>query len=157
MCEKQSNRNHRMNTSPTLIVSIDFGIKRVGLAVSDFQQKIALPLTTVPGGKLVLLNIEKALGHRLAQIERFIVGYPLLLSGKRGSMASLVETFASQLEQHFHLPVELVDERLSSQGAERLMKTVGLSRKQRAQHTDATAASLLLQTYLDKRLSKRLA
>jgi putative Holliday junction resolvase len=131
------------------IVSIDFGLKRIGIAMSDQNCKLALPLTVVEGGKKAIQNIKKAIP--IKEISLILVGLPLELSGKAGSMAQVVMQFAKQLEEAVEIPVQLVDERLSSKGAEVHLKEISLNGKQRREKIDMVAATLLLQTYLDQR------
>lgn len=72
------------------------------------------------------------------------------MSGKKGTMALEVEKFAHLLEAAFAIPVLLVDERLSSKGADAKLKEISLNRKERSAKIDMMAAILLLQTYLDR-------
>jgi putative Holliday junction resolvase len=129
------------------VVAIDFGLKRIGIAVSDSGQKIAFPLETVAGGAGAVLNIKTAL--KGTDIEKILVGLPVLLNGKEGDMAGLVRTFAKNLEEAFHLPVELIDERFTSRMADQNLKEIHLNRKERTAKLDTAAAAILLQAYLD--------
>lgn len=132
------------------IASIDFGLKRLGIALSDERKKIAFPLQTVEGGRHAIENIKKALGTKLQEVEKILIGYPLLLSGKEGEMGAIVRAFAKNLETTLSIPVECIDERLSSRLADRSLASFSLSRKERTQQLDTAAAALLLQSYLDK-------
>jgi len=130
------------------VAAIDFGLKRIGVAMSDSNRKIALPVGVVEGGKRALHNIKESLP--LKEVDLILIGLPLELSGKRGPMAQMVEQFAKTVEDAFGIPVLLVDERLSSKGAEVQMREISLNRKSRSEKIDMVAATLLLQTYLDK-------
>ncbi len=130
------------------IVAIDFGLKRMGLAISDATQTIALPWKCVEGGFSPLLQ---ALNSRKSEIESLLVGLPLMMNGSKGEMAQKVEQFARELELAIGLPVVLFDERLSSKQAESYLRETGRSRKQRQTKNDETAATILLQAYLIKR------
>lgn len=130
------------------VAAIDFGAKRIGLAVSDKERRIALPVDIVEGGKKAIQNIRAALP--LKEIDLILLGLPLEMSGKRGPMAELVEKFGKTLEEALHIPVLLVDERLSSKGADVKLKEISLNRKSRSEKLDMVAATLLLQTYLDR-------
>lgn len=129
------------------VAAIDFGTKRIGLAVSDKNRKVALPVSIVEGGKKALQNIRAALP--LKEVDLILIGLPLEMSGKRGPMAQMVEQFAKMVEDGLGIPVLLVDERLSSKGAEVHMREISLNRKSRSEKIDMVAATLLLQTYLD--------
>jgi putative Holliday junction resolvase len=131
------------------IVAIDFGIKRIGIAISDSGQTIAFPLATVPGGNNALSNIKNALKEKLSDVERILVGFPILLSGKEGDMAILVKKFSQTLEDAFSLPVELIDERFTSRLADQHLREIHLNRKERSAKLDTAAAAILLQMYLD--------
>jgi putative holliday junction resolvase len=130
------------------IASIDFGLKRIGIALSDIKRRLALPLTVVDGGKKAIQNVKAALP--LKEITLILVGLPLELSGKQGPMAEIVIQFAKQLQETLQIQVELIDERLSSKGAEVQLKEIALNGKARREKIDMIAATLLLQTYLDK-------
>jgi putative Holliday junction resolvase len=130
------------------VASIDFGEKRIGIAVSDIHRKIALPVNIVEGGKKAVQNIRAALP--LKEVDLIIIGLPLEMSGKKGPMAEKVELFAKMLGDALGIPTLLVDERLSSKGADVKLKEISLNRKQRSEKLDMVAATLLLQTYLDQ-------
>ncbi len=132
------------------IAAIDFGLKRIGIAISDDRKKVALPLATVEGGKKGVANTVAALLQKKKEIEKILVGLPLLMSGKKGDMAKEVEAFAKALEEAIAIPVELCDERLSSKMADQGMRELSMNRKERAERVDMAAAALLLQCYLDK-------
>lgn len=131
------------------VAAIDFGLKRIGLAVSDIHRKIALPLAIVEGGKKAIQNIKAALP--LKEVDLILMGLPLEMSGKKGAMAQTVELFAKNLEAALEgIPILLVDERLSSKGAEVRLRETSLNRKERSEKLDMVAATLLLQTYLSQ-------
>ncbi|MBX7065881.1 MAG: Holliday junction resolvase RuvX [Parachlamydiales bacterium] len=129
------------------VAAIDYGLKRIGLAVSDKERKIALPVNVVEGGKKALHNIREALP--LKEIDLILIGLPLEMNGKKGPMAQVVEEFAKMLGEALQIPIQLVDERLSSKGADAKLKEISLNRKSRSEKIDMVAATLLLQTYLD--------
>lgn len=130
------------------VAAIDYGAKRIGLAVSDKDRKIALPVDIVEGGKKAFQNIKASLP--LKEVDLILIGLPLEMSGHKGPMAHLVEEFAKMVEDALNIPVQLVDERLSSKGADAKLKELSISRKARTQKLDMVAATLLLQTYLDQ-------
>lgn len=130
------------------VAAIDFGLKRIGLAVSDKNRKIALPVDVVEGGKKAIQNIKAALP--LKEVDLILIGLPIEMSGKKGAMAAVVEKFAKTLEEALGIPVSFVDERLSSKGADTSLKEIFLNRKERNEKTDMVAATLLLQTFLDR-------
>ncbi len=129
------------------IAAIDWGIKRIGIAITDERKKIALPMQMVPGGKNGVAEVMKALASK--QIELILVGFPLLLNGKEGDMAKAVREFSIELETMSKLPVKLVDERFSSRLADQRLREIHLKRKERTEKMDVIAATILLQGYLD--------
>lgn len=130
------------------VAAIDYGLKRIGIALSDAGKKIAFPYQTVPGGRQAIASIATALKGQ--DVEKIILGLPLLMNGQKGDMALEVEKFAKILEESLKIPVIFRDERLSSRGAEATLKEISLNRKQRSARIDETAATLLLQSFLDE-------
>jgi putative Holliday junction resolvase len=128
---------------------IDFGRKRIGVAGSDENGRIAFPLCVIQnaGGQPVIKEISRIAAERKA--EKIIVGLPLNLDGSKGLAVGDVEQFASRLKTRVALPVEFWDERLSTKIAERAMIDGGLSRRRRRQSIDRVAAQIMLQSYLD--------
>ena len=132
------------------ILGIDYGSKRMGLAVSDLLCTIASAYKILYRKKLEqdLVELEKIIKEK--EIGAIVMGLPLQMNGEEGSMATEVRRFAEVLEKRFALPVLLWDERLSSSAAENfLIKEVDLSRKKRAKILDASAAAYILQGALD--------
>ena len=132
------------------IAAIDFGMKRIGIAISDETKQIAFPLTTVAGGKKGIQNVIAALPFQKKEIELIIIGLPLLLSGKKGDMALIVEKFGADLEAAIKIPILFLDERLSSKHAEKGMRELCLNRRKRTEKLDEISAAFLLQSYLEK-------
>ncbi|MEI6243071.1 MAG: Holliday junction resolvase RuvX [Chlamydiota bacterium] len=134
------------------VVGIDFGTKRMGLAVSDPEKKIAIPFAVVERKdfqKKWVEELKSALAVYLKDMETIVIGLPLLMKNEEGDRAALVKAFAKELEEFFHLPVVLWDERLSSMQADRALKELSLNRKKRTEKVDMIAATFLLQSYLD--------
>ncbi len=136
------------------IAAVDYGKKRIGLAISDENRSIALPLKLVSAGKTLeesAANVLSELARFNPNLEKILVGLPLLMNGKRGEMADLAERFAALLASKTQASVECVDERLSTAQAERVLKDeMHLNRKQRGGLVDCAAAAVILQAYLDK-------
>jgi putative Holliday junction resolvase len=95
----------------------------------------------------------EALAERLApyQPERLVVGLPLNMNGTEGPQAEKVRAFATRVAEHLALPLEFSDERLTTVAAERTLLEADLSRRRRRELIDQVAATLILQTYLDRR------
>ena len=133
------------------IIAIDFGTKRIGLAVTDNNQKLSSPLTTVLAGKNMEKTIDailKEVAAYLPESAKIIVGMPYLKDGSKGPMAELVDKFINRLRPKVTIPVEEFDERLSSYAAQSLLKEACLSSKKKDNKLDAAAAAVILQDYL---------
>lgn len=130
-------------------LGIDFGEKRIGIAISDPEGRFALPLCTLPRR-----NDRSAL-YQIAAIAReegiggFVVGEPLGAAGKAGEFAVRVHRFGEKLGALTGLPVAWVDETLTSREAERRLAERG--RPPAEGEIDAVAAQILLQEALDRR------
>ena len=132
------------------ILGIDYGRKRVGVAVSDPLRIFASALETVHSAKIIDYLKKYAQEQR---IERFVVGYPMNLNGVPSEAAADVDVFLKQLKKHFpDIPVTLEDERFTSVLAHRAMIDGGMKKMDRRDKAavDKVSAALILQTYLDR-------
>jgi len=133
------------------ILAIDYGSRRMGLAVSDPLGITAQGLETLErkNKRSDFARLEKTI--REYQVREIVLGYPLRMSGEEGAQSQKVADFADQLRARFQLPVHLWDERLTSAEANRLLREAELSIKKRAQAVDRMAAVLILQAFLQAR------
>lgn len=138
------------------VLGIDYGERRVGLALSDPTATIASPLPTLrrrKGKRPPVAPVARlAEEHEVAEI---VVGLPLTLEGDESEWTAEVRAFGAALGERTGLPVAFRDERMTSVRAERAVRSLGLSRKEREEkeRVDAAAAVLILQAYLDTRSS----
>ncbi len=130
-------------------LGLDYGTRRVGVALSDELGLLALPLEVWPAGESaeVVRKVTQLCCER--QVGTIVVGLPLNMDGSRGPAAEAAERFAEALRQAGDRPVVLWDERLSSRQVERMLVDADVSRRRRRQVTDKLAAQLILQSYLD--------
>ena len=140
---------------PARILAIDFGTRRIGLAVSD-----ALGITAQGLPTLQRTRITDDLAHIRARVEeytveRVIVGNPLGHGGGETDMSQRAAAFAEKLRRRLDCQVELRDERLTSVEANRSLRETGLSLGKRRRAVDRVAAVLLLQSYLDYLANER--
>jgi putative Holliday junction resolvase len=133
------------------VLAVDPGSKRVGLAISDPTGTIAQPLTTVAGEPSDTLPSRLADIAREKEVSRIIVGLPRRMDGSYGPEAKSARELADRLRKASGLPVELVDERLTTVAAERSLLEGGARRAKRRQAVDRVAAALLLQSSLDRK------
>jgi putative holliday junction resolvase len=133
------------------VMAVDPGSKRVGIAVSDPTETIAQALPTVPAEPAATLASRLAEIAQAQQAHRIVVGLPLRLDGTHGPEAAAARRLAHSLRQASRLPVEMVDERLTTAEAERSLIAGGMRRAKRRVSIDGVAATLLLQGHLDRR------
>ncbi|MBN2186041.1 MAG: Holliday junction resolvase RuvX [Dehalococcoidia bacterium] len=136
-------------------LGLDIGDKRTGVAVSDPQGILALPLSVIGGSdeEATIDDILKLI--KQYEAECVVVGLPYSLNGNLGQQANKVTSFAEKLSSRTkrsdlnQVNIQLWDERLSTIAAERLMTEAGTKRNKRKQHRDAIAAAFILQGFLD--------
>jgi putative Holliday junction resolvase len=141
------------NVLSSRILAIDYGRKRIGLALSDEMGLTARPLDV-----LVHKNRRDDI-RRLRDICRengvrhVLVGHALHITGAAGEMADETARFANRLRKELGIEVELADERLTSWEAKQIMNEIGSTSSREARPVDALAAAILLREYLDKKRS----
>ena len=145
-------------------MAVDYGRARIGLALADSETRMAQPLSTM---ERVNRNEDMRRLRELVReqgVKQIVVGLPLRLDGSRGEMAEEVERFAQRVRKQIGVPVEMVDERLTSWEAERLLEEVqgrfihedkltGSKKTKSVQAkmtVDAVAAAVILKEYLDR-------
>jgi putative pre-16S rRNA nuclease len=146
------------------ILAVDYGRVRIGTAIADAETQLAQPLSTM---ERINRNEDMRRLRELVRehgVQQIIVGLPLRLDGTRGEMAEEVERFAQRMQKQIGVPVEMVDERLTSWEAERLLEEIqgrfihdeklGAGRKQKKSQAkmtvDAVAAAVILREYLER-------
>jgi putative Holliday junction resolvase len=140
------------------LLGLDYGQKRIGLALSDPTRTIASPLTTLTrrvGKRPPWPEIGRIVGEN--HVVAAVIGLPLDLSGEEGEWAAEVRRFGDEFTRRLELPVHWIDERLSSVRAERAVRSMGLKRADREDKSrvDAAAAAIILQAFLDRASRQR--
>lgn len=133
------------------ILGIDFGLKRVGLALCDPTETLATPYGTIERTTRERLFADIAATVEREGVEAVVVGLPLGLDGRDTESTRQARNFAESLARRFGLPVHLADERLSSAEAEASLKETGLCSRKRKKVLDSQAAALILQGWLQSR------
>ncbi|TDY48047.1 putative Holliday junction resolvase [Alicyclobacillus sacchari] len=130
-------------------LAVDYGERRVGIALSDPTGLIASALTVIQ--RETDEQVVDVITGLVAQhgVERIIVGNPITMKGEAGEKSQRAAAFAMQLGARLNVPVELFDERLTTVSAERALLEGDVRRKRRRNVIDAVAATILLQHYLD--------
>ena len=135
------------------ILAIDFGLKRIGLAISDELKLIAVPYKAIPNDENALSEIIKIIN--VEDVNEIIIGLPLNLDGREGDIARKVRQFGEELKKHLkNITIKFFDERFTSKMAEKKFiekkKKIPLGDKNKKE-IDKLAAAYLLQNYLDSR------
>ena len=131
------------------ILGVDYGLKRIGLALSDEAGTIAQPLDTMDGGQTAIVSRELLRLCQERKVGKIIVGVPLRLDGTPSDQTRHTLAFIAKLRQATTIPVAQWDERLTSVQAERALLEANVRRNQRRQKIDKLAAQIMLQSYLD--------
>jgi putative holliday junction resolvase len=131
------------------VLGLDLGDARIGVAISDPDRRLALPLGTVlvgqpPGELKAIAALVREYG-----VSRVVLGHPRSMSGAAGPRARQAEEFAGALRSVLEIPVELQDERLTTVEAERALREAGVGGRDLRAVVDRTAAAVILQSWLD--------
>jgi len=137
------------------ILAVDYGTKRIGLAISDREHRIASPLAVYERRGH---NQDARYFRELVAEERagaIVVGLPVRSRGEEGRMAKEARAFGAWLAQVTELPLEFFDEGFTTVQAEQHLRGAGLTHRKRKTRRDMLAAQILLQSYLDARPSRK--
>jgi len=126
------------------IIGIDYGEKRIGIAISD-----PLGITAQPAAVISNISELKAIVGQYEGIDEIVVGLPKTMKGELGIQAEKVLKFVEELKNAFQIPIKTWDERLTTSAVTKTLIAGGLSRKKRKKVIDKSAAAFMLQGYLD--------
>ena len=140
------------------ILSIDYGTKRIGLAVSDPKRIFAFPAGVIQNDNMnkVILEIKKIIFEK--EVDLILVGMPYDLNANKkldsepGNMMKTVQKFVKRLQAEVNINVETIDETLSSFAAEENLRESGVSSKRLKEFVDQEAARLILEEYMKKNI-----
>ena len=130
-------------------LGIDFGERRIGLAISDPEGRLAVPLTTLQRRNDRSAVREIAEIARREEVGRLVLGEPVGLDGQRGEAAERVRRFGDRLAGITGLPVRLINESLTTVEAQERLRAAGVDTRREPERIDAVAAQILLQEALD--------
>jgi putative Holliday junction resolvase len=135
------------------VLAIDHGTKRMGIALSDETATIAQPLEFIPAEPFAdfLARLKQLIMEK--QVVQILVGMPRNMDGSYGPAALKVQEFVAVLKETIAVPIKTWDERLTSAQANRMLIQAEVRRDKRKQRVDAAAAAILLQSYLDSRIT----
>lgn len=137
-----------MDIKEEFVVGIDFGLRRIGLAVCRKGVTFALPGDTIQSKKTDVETIAAIISSYNETIDRFVLGLPIYLDGTESDMTQRVKRFGKILEEYSKKPVHYMDERLTSEHSDEILKEMGLNRKERIPYKDSLAAQLILKDFL---------
>jgi putative Holliday junction resolvase len=132
------------------VLALDFGAKRVGVAVSDELRLTVRPLAALRGTNWK--QLVKALSELCVEfdVRQVVLGLPLRLDGVEGDAATEVRCVARKLELSLRLPIDFQDERLTSKAAESALRRDGLNEREVFANADSEAAAIILRDYLSR-------
>ena len=139
------------------IMGLDYGSRTVGVAISDEL------LLTAQGKEIIRRNEENKLRKTLARIEeliqeygveKIILGLPVNMDESASERSKLCLEFKDKLERRTGIPVEMLDERLTTVAADEIMDEAGIRGRKRKEYVDMIAAQIILQDYLDNKLKR---
>ena len=135
------------------IMAIDYGDAHTGVAISDLTGFLAGYTTTIHSRKAEI--VADGIGKLIEEygVTELVLGHPKNMDGTLGPRAEKAEAFANVLEERFHLPVHLWDERRTTIDAHNILAGAGQNAKKRKHTVDAVAAALILEGYLTYRRS----
>ena len=135
------------------VLGIDFGSKRIGIAVSDPLRMIAQGVAVIGKGESFELDVReiKKIIKKYAGVDEIVVGLPRTLAGEIGESARQVLEFVEYLKNEFKINIATWDERMTTAAAEKFLISAGLSREKRKKVIDRSAAANILQSYLDRK------
>ena len=136
-------------SSGSRLLGIDLGTKRIGIAISDYNQKIATPLQTLDKSKQVKLIDELETIITEYDIKGIIIGNPINMDGTYGKSSQSAKDTAINISNKINIPVSLWDERLSTVGAFNLSSELDVNVSKREKDIDKFAAAFILQGALD--------
>ena len=135
-------------------LALDIGGTRTGIAVSDRTGRVAMPLKVLPASEVE--NMARTFRMIIEDHEPdvLVCGLPQTMAGEEGPQAEHIRAIAERVSRACDLPLEFIDERLSSSEAKRVLREQGLSEKQMRGKVDIISASLFLQAWLDSQRRK---
>jgi putative Holliday junction resolvase len=132
------------------ILAVDFGRRRLGLAVSDALGMASHPLPALQRATPALDSAALRALIDERDVRRLVVGLPLNMDGSEGPMAAQARAFGAWLQQQTGLPVDFEDERLSTDEAEEFLRAAGLRPSDRKRLRDSVAAAVILRAVLER-------
>lgn len=149
------------------VLAVDYGMKATGLAICDELQLTVRPLTTIRSGRRAKMaggrngqaavDVTKEVVRYVAEYEvgELVIGMPLNMDGTRGEAARRVDRFIDALREFIDIPIQIIDERLTSREADQILRDSGATRQERRAKSDEYAAVIILEDFLASRQLRR--
>lgn len=136
-----------------IVLALDIGSVRIGIAISDALGFMAHPLNTLKWTNInnLVIDLNKIISEK--NVKRLVVGLPLNMSGQHSRQTENVIKIVNDLTAKMNIPVETIDERLTTRMAEKMLQDVGKKASKNRHVIDQIAAVNILQMYLDKKLN----
>ncbi|MCK5059246.1 MAG: Holliday junction resolvase RuvX [Candidatus Aminicenantes bacterium] len=133
------------------ILAIDFGKKRLGFALGDTSINTALPLKQIDRKNSAqdIQYIKDLIAEY--DVEKIVIGYPLHMDGSKSKISTAVENFSGSLQKKANIPVDFIDERLTSFEAEELLKAHQPDYRKRKKVLDSISALVILRSYMERK------
>ena len=131
------------------VIGLDWGEARIGVSVSDPLGITAQPLVSMENDESFIGKLQEII--RKYDAAEIVVGYPKQMSGKAGTSAAKVNEFCEKIKKEFPAKITLWDERLTTKIAQQSFAASGAPRKKKKSFIDASAAGIMLQSYMDSR------
>jgi putative holliday junction resolvase len=134
-----------------ILMAIDYGVKKLGIAISNPEKTMSVPLTIIevrPDDSHYRTIIKLVSDYN---VEEIIIGLPYNMDGSLGFSGNSVMLWSSALEKTLGIPVVLWDERLSTFEAHNMLASINIRHKKRKKIVDSLAASIILQSYIDSK------
>ena len=137
------------------ILALDIGTVRIGIAASDIMEIIASAYEVYRRKNLKLDTEYIAKLSKDLSVGEIVIGLPLKMDGSEGQSVEMAREFGEELAKLIDIPTHYQDERLSTVSAEKILIESGMRREKRKDKIDSIAATIILQTYLDKKSNKK--
>jgi len=129
-------------------LAIDYGDRRVGLAISDFDKQVAFPRDFLENNRVLISQIKKLCDGE--QVIKIIVGLPIEMDGTIGERSIKTYKFGDKLKKALHpIPVDYFDERLTTKRAKQLLQEQGIKAKEQKGRLDMISAQVILEAYME--------
>ncbi|MDR0985233.1 MAG: Holliday junction resolvase RuvX [Endomicrobium sp.] len=135
------------------IMAVDYGFKRLGIAITDSLRIIATPFKTIKSNKSLTKNASNVVNlARNNNVSTIVLGLPINMDGSSGYMVKIIYSFIKKINIISNINTDVIDERLTTFQTKHILNEIGISKTKYKKNKDQVAAAIILRTYLDKNL-----